>query len=161
MSFHKSPPLNLTLKISAEPHGVLPYRSRPEDVGFDLTARQVTPETQRATDILTFMVDFGVRIEPPAGYYAELIPRSSLTWTGFIMPNSVGVIDPDYRGILMMPLVYLGSPDQASIKSQELVGRRLAQLVLRPNYEVSVQRVDISELSATGRGESGFGSSGH
>ena len=161
MSFNKHSSLDLTLKILTEPHGVLPYRSRPEDVGFDLTARQITPQTQRATDVLTFMVDFGVRIEPPAGYYAELIPRSSLTWTGFIMPNSVGVIDPDYRGILMMPLVYLGSPDQASVKSQELVGRRLAQLVLRPHYEASVLRVKLSELSATRRGESGFGSSGH
>ena len=156
----KSAPSDLVLKVFLEPHGVLPKKGRTGDVGFDLTARQITQETHRDLTVQTFMVDFGVRIEPPKGYYVELIPRSSLCWSGFIMPNSVGVIDPDYRGVIMMPLVYLGNPTYALNKAQELIGSRLAQVVIRKRYEVNVHSSEASELSVTQRGESGFGSSG-
>ena len=156
----KSASSNLVLKVSVEPHGVLPKKGRSEDVGFDLTARHITLETHTDVAVHTFMVDFGVRIEPPKGYYFELIPRSSLYCSGFIMPNSIGVIDPDYRGVLMMPLIYLGNPANASDKAQELVGSRLAQLVIRKYYEADIHISEASELSVTQRGESGFGSSG-
>ena len=149
------------IKILVEPDGVLPQRGRPEDIGFDLTARHVTLETQRTGEMKTFMVDFGVRVEPPKGYYVELIPRSSLAWTGFIMPNSVGVIDPEYRGIIMMPLIYLGDIEQAEYKAQEFVGRRLAQLVLRRHYPAQLHLATSDWLCDTQRGEAGFGSSGH
>ena len=148
------------LKIFVEPHGLFPQKGRPEDVGLDLTARQVTLEVERTDEVEAFMVDFGVRVEPPQGYYMELIPRSSLAWTGFIMPNSVGVIDPEYRGIIMMPLIYLGDRERAEHKAQELVGRRLAQLVLRRHYSAQPHLVTSDWLNNTQRGEAGFGSSG-
>ena len=94
----------------------------------------------------TFMVDFGVSIEPPKDYYFELIPRSSLAWTGFVMPNSVGVIDPDYRGSLKnATLVYLGPSQQADTQAESLVGRRLAQLVLRPLISSKFTEVKAEE----------------
>ena len=114
-------------------------------------------------------MDFGVIVEPPEGYYFELIPRSSLAWSGFILPNSIGVIDPDYRGRLMMPLIYiaqLNSSDEASAGievdqiAQELVGKRLAQLVLRQHLSCQFEEVIHESLSRTIRGEQGFGSSG-
>lgn len=140
--------------------GVAPTKSRDEDIGFDLTARSVCKEDRGAAPLCTFMIDFGVLIEPSEGCYVELIPRSSLSWTGFIMPNSVGVIDPNYRGIIMMPLIYLGPHQGAERAAEALIGRRLAQLVIRRRESVKMIEVHPSELSTTSRGELGFGSSG-
>lgn len=136
----------------------IPKRGRNEDVGYDLTVLSVERASKEHGGTNTFMIDFGVSVEPPSDHYFELIPRSSLAWTGFIMPNSVGVIDPNYRGSLKMPLVYMGSKEQADKEARALVGRRIAQLVLRPY--LSCEFVEVSELSKTERASSGFGSSG-
>ena len=48
----------------------------------------------------TFMYDTGISVEPPCGYYTEIVPRSSIVKTGYIMTNSIGIIDPTYRGTL-------------------------------------------------------------
>ena len=151
---------NLSTKFFLHHGSSAPQRSRVNDVGYDLTVLSVERSSKAHEGTQTFMVEFGVCIEPPTGYYFEIIPRSSLAWTGFIMPNSVGVIDPDYRGSLKMPLLYLGSPKNADIQIVSLVGRRLAQLVLRPLLSTQFIEVQAHELSKTGRGEQGFGSSG-
>ena len=149
----------LIIKVMCEEGGVMPTRGRPEDVGLDLTARSVRRDT-RHDDISMFVVDLGVRVEAPASYYVELVPRSSLAWSGFVMPNSVGVIDPEYRGILLMPLIHLGDPERAEERARALVGRRIAQLVVRRHEHAEVQQVSLEDLSVTARGEGRFGSSG-
>ena len=151
---------NLSTKFVLHDGSSAPQRSRINDVGYDLTVLSVGRSSKAHESTQTFMIDFGVCIEPPAGYYFELIPRSSLAWTGFIMPNSIGVIDPDYRGSLKMPLLYLGSPKNADIQAASLIGRRLAQLVLRPLLSTDFIEVQAHELSKTSRGKKGFGSSG-
>ena len=159
----------VSVKTSLSPGASLPMKGREKDVGYDLTACKIerAPKSQQGTH--TFLVHFGVTVEPPPGYYFEIIPRSSLAWSGFILPNSVGVIDPDYRGQLMMPLIYIArinSNDEASAKvqvdqiAQELVGKRLAQLVLRQHLSCQFDQVTYENLSRTIRGEQGFGSSG-
>jgi len=104
-----------------------------------------------------FFIDTGVSVEPPAGYYVEVVARSSLSKTDFILANSVGIIDPDYRGRIRLALRYLGEESGADAAA-ELIGRRVAQLILRRREEATVEVV--SELGATVRGAGGFGSSG-
>ena len=151
---------NLNTNYALKVGGRVPKRSRENDVGYDLTVLSIEKAKKAHPGTQTFMVDFGVSVEPPQDYYFELIPRSSLSWTGFIMPNSIGVIDPDYRGSLKMPLIYLGPSQQASEQANSLVGRRIAQLVLRPLLSSRFTEVQSENLTLTNRGEHGFGSSG-
>lgn len=83
-----------------------------------------------------------------------LFPRSGLaTKQGVTLINSIGLVDSDYRGEIIVPLVNHGQ-FPAHIKD----GDRIAQLVV-----IGITRADfeeVDELSGTSRGEGGFGSTG-
>lgn len=98
-------------------------------------------------------VPLGVAVEIPEGYVMLLIPRSSTWTTPLRMPNSVGVIDSDYRGevcALLQNTHHLAWTAEA--------GERLVQGVIVPVPSVRV--VEVDELSETSRGCGGFGSTG-
>ena len=153
--------MTVKIKYTLLEGGHPPRRGRSRDVGVDLTVRSIKKKNDQIPEgINTFIADFGIIIEPPDGYYVELVPRSSLAWSGFIMPNSVGVIDPDYRGILMMPLTYLGLAHQAEGQAKKLIGKRIAQVILRELISPEMVVVPFESMSMTERGEQGFGSSG-
>lgn len=83
-----------------------------------------------------------------------MAPRSSLSKTGLILCNSMGVIDRTYRGELM---AYLWNSTDTPVTVKK--GDRLVQ-ILAPNMG-HIARVEVvSELSETARGEGGFGSTG-
>ncbi len=82
-----------------------------------------------------------------------------LVKTDFLLANSVGVIDPGYRGRIRVVLRYLGrAPDGGAAEARALLGTRMAQLLVRRLEPVQVEPVD--GLDATARGSGGFGSSG-
>ena len=142
-----------TLRLQLHyPDMPVPQRANPKDVGLDLTAMAIEPHNER----LVF-IDTGISVEPPEGYYVEVVARSSLSKTDFILANSVGIIDPDYRGRIRLALRYLGEGSGVDAAA-ELIGRRVAQLILRCREEANVEVV--SKLGETGRGAGGFGSSG-
>jgi len=100
------------------------------------------------------LVPTGLSIELPEGYEAQVRPRSGLALKqGVTCLNSPGTIDADYRGEVQVLL--------ANLSTAEVVvrrGDRIAQLVVAP-----VSRavwVELETLSATARGEGGFGSTG-
>ena len=98
-------------------------------------------------------VPLGVAVEIPEGYVMLLIPRSSTWKTPLRMPNSVGVIDSDYRGevcALLQNTSYLWAYAGA--------WERLVQGVIVPVPSIQIQEVE--ELSETSRGVGGFGSTG-
>lgn len=88
-----------------------------------------------------------------------LIPRSSLSKSGIIMTNSVGVIDSDYRGEIMASLMYIGGLQWNPVINQ---GDRIVQLVVLPILLVvpDVQDWTEEEWMDTKRGTGGFGSTG-
>lgn len=99
------------------------------------------------------LIPTGLRIELPAGYEAQVRPRSGLALKhGLTVANAPGTIDSDYRGEVKVILVNLG-------KAEFTVepGARIAQLVVAP---VSRAEFVVSDLSASTRGEGGFGSTG-
>ena len=104
-----------------------------------------------------FFIDTGVSVQLSQGYYLEVVPRSSIVKKDFIMANSVGIIDPDYRGRIFVPLRYLGegSGEEAC---QRLLEQRIAQMIIRRLEPCDIEIVD--ELDQTVRGEGGFGSTG-
>lgn len=98
-------------------------------------------------------VPLGVAVEIPKGYVMLLVPRSSTWKTPLRMPNSVGVIDSDYRGevcALLQNTHHLAWTAEA--------GERLVQGVIVPVPSIQIQEVE--ELSETSRGVGGFGSTG-
>lgn len=100
------------------------------------------------------LIPTGIALEIPPGYEGQIRPRSG--WAakyGVTVLNSPGTIDSDYRGEVGVLLVHHG--DQSLTI---LPGDRIAQLVIAA---VAPVQLELSlELSSTGRGSSGFGSTG-
>jgi dUTP pyrophosphatase len=143
----------VNLKIQRHfPDMPLPGRGHPSDAGLDLTAMAV-----EAVRPGVFRVDTGVSVQPPVGHYCEVVPRSSIFKTDFMQANSVGIIDPEYRGRILIMLRYLG-PGDGHAQAQALVGTRIAQLLVRRLEAIEVEASDA--LETTVRGAGGFGSTG-
>ncbi|MCP4754207.1 MAG: dUTP pyrophosphatase [Proteobacteria bacterium] len=130
----------------------LPKRAHATDAGLDLTLMKVVEKRENL-----FFFDTGVSVEVPEGYYTELYPRSSIYKVDFIMANSVGIIDTGYRGILYLPMRYVGNGNGRD-EAEKLIGHRVGQLVLRKLEPFHIQIV--GDLSESERGGKGFGSSG-
>lgn len=128
---------------------VLPSK-RVIDVGFDLTIIDIY---QSVSDSIT-MFETGVALDIPVGYYVELMPRSSMSKTGYMLANSVGVIDPSYTGTLKVPLIKI---DHSMSDIQ--LPCRIAQLILKP-YVFS-HGIEVDTLQPTTRNNGGFGSTDH
>ncbi len=131
---------------------ILPSKAHLSDSGLDLTLMKVIEKRNEV-----FFFDTGISIEPPKGYYTELFPRSSIYKHDFIMSNSVGVIDAGYRGIIYMPMRYVGTGNGKK-QAEMIIGQRIGQIVLRKLEEFDLEIVE--NLSGTDRGGKGFGSSG-
>ncbi|HET8633387.1 MAG TPA: dUTP diphosphatase [Gemmatimonadales bacterium] len=96
----------------------------------------------------------GFAIALPAGYEAQVRPRSGLAWrNGITLPNSPATIDSDYRGELKVALINLGT-EPFRIER----GMRIAQLVVAPVAQVAFE--EQPTLPASERGKAGFGSTG-
>lgn len=99
------------------------------------------------------VIGSGLRCEIPEGWVMLVFARSSLGLKRLIIPNSVGVIDSDYRGEIKVPLLYLGD-EPISIQA----GQRIAQVMLIKRHRAAFEKRD--SLGETDRGSGGFGSTG-
>ena len=99
-------------------------------------------------------VGTGIAVAIPAGYEGQVRPRSGLAAKfGVTLLNSPGTIDPGYRGEIRVLLINHG-PEDYAIRA----GDRVAQLVI--GSYVAVDWRESEDLSGTGRGTGGFGSTG-
>ena len=100
------------------------------------------------------LIPSGLKMAMPQGYEAQIRPRSGLAYRhGITMLNTPGTIDADYRGELKMLAVNLGDE-----KFNVNHGDRIAQMVIAPVIQAEINEVEA--LSATERGDGGFGSTG-
>lgn len=134
----------------ADEGAVIPTKAHPDDIGFDLT---IIRHEKRISDKID-MYDTGLVVKPPKGYYIEVVPRSSFGKSGFVLANSIGIIDPQYRGTLKVLVVRV---DESAPVFQ--LPYRGFQLVLRRIEKRDVKEVDSIDMD-TDRGSGGFGSSG-
>ena len=120
--------------------------------GVDLKANLDQPVTIGPLE--RTLVPTGLYIALPAGYEAQVRPRSGLAAKyGITVLNTPGTIDADYRGEIKVILVNLSN------QSFEIVpGERIAQMVIA-RHEVA-QWEEVDELDQTERGAGGFGSTG-
>lgn len=101
-----------------------------------------------------YLFDCGFSMELPIGYEAQIRPRSGFsTKQGAHIPNSVGTIDCDYRGRVMVAIHNMSSTDITVYQ-----GDRIAQMIIKEVPQV--EYVLFNELSDTVRGDGGFGHTG-
>jgi len=136
-----------------DPRAVAPVRAHNTDAGFDLTATRITTELNECGQlILVYHTDLAIEI--PEGYFALMVPRSSIFKKSLAFTNCAGVIDSGYRGEVMGKFRTTTDVVPAVFKE----GERFAQLLILPVPEATF--AETSELSNSDRGDNGFGSTG-
>ena len=131
------------------PDAAAPTKVRQSDSGYDLTL--VAQEKTWGDGYV--MYDTGIKIQPEYGWYCEVVPRSSLAKSGYVLANSVGIIDQTYRGSIK---VILKEVDPRAAKLA--LPCRAVQLI--PRIFTDCRMVEVAELDDTARGQGGFGSTG-
>lgn len=130
----------------------LPSRGSEKAAGYDLYAAIEEPMT--ILPHKTAMVDTGLQFEIPDGYFAAIFARSGIAAKEGLRPaNCVGVCDSDYRGNYTVALHNDSDTDRTVTP-----GERIAQMVVLPFLPVTFEEAE--QLSDTGRGSGGFGSTG-
>lgn len=130
----------------------LPSYATPFSAGMDLRANLEQAVTLAPLE--RAMIPTGLHIELPAGFEAQVRPRSGLAAKhGISIVNAPGTIDADYRGEIKVILVNL-SNDSFTIEA----GERIAQMVVARHETVEWEAVE--ELAESQRGSGGFGSTG-
>ena len=142
----------MKIKIINNSRHALPAYETNASAGMDLRADVDAPvelkPLQRA------LVSTGLYIELPAGYEAQIRPRSGLAAkNGITVLNSPGTIDADYRGEIKVILINL-SNENFTVHD----GDRIAQMIIS-NHE-RIEWEVTRELMNSERGEGGFGSTG-
>ena len=130
----------------------LPQYATALSAGVDLRANVSEPITLQPMQRV--MVPTGLFIALPAGYEAQVRPRSGLALKkGITVLNSPGTIDADYRGEICIILINLS--DEPFVIND---GERIAQMVVARHEQAEC--MEVEELTETERGAGGFGHTG-
>jgi deoxyuridine 5'-triphosphate nucleotidohydrolase len=144
-----------TIKVfKVDERAVIPSKSRYSDSGYDLT---IISEYKRLTSN-TVIYDTGIQLEIPNGYYVEIVPRSSISRSGYILANNVGIIDQGYRGNLYIALTKInGETPELSMPwkcCQMIVKKQVySRLEVAP-------ALNVAAIENSSRGTGAFGSTG-
>ena len=142
----------MILKIINKSNNPLPKYESAQAAGMDIRCNIAEAVTLQPME--RKLIPTGLFIELPAGYEAQIRPRSGLALKrGLTVLNTPGTIDADYRGEVGVILVNLSGEAQ-TIEP----GERICQMVIAKHEAPEI--VEVSELSDTERGAGGFGHSG-
>ncbi len=164
----------------------LPKRGSEVAAGYDIIATseprivgllKLDENVWKSVDYIEY--ETNLYIAPEAITFHTLIhPRSSISRYNLVLANSIGLVDNDYRGMVICRFKYIwqpedlcwgGHPDGSSVNKTIFSkineskiykkGDAIAQLVFEPTTMVNFELVD--DLTQTKRGEGGFGSTDH
>ena len=142
----------MKIRIVNKSQHPLPEYTTSASAGLDLRANLLKPVLLEPGEWK--LIPTGLHIELPAGFEAQVRPRSGLAYKyGITVLNSPGTVDADYRGDVGVILIN-HSKNAFEIKS----GERIAQLVIAKHEQADWQLVE--ELENTDRGAGCFGSTG-
>ena len=142
----------MNIKIINKSENPLPKYQTELSAGMDLSANLTQPVTLKSLE--RKLIPTGLFLELPAGFEAQIRPRSGLAIkNGITVLNSPGTIDADYRGEICIILVNLSS-ETFVIED----GERIAQMVIAKHEQAVWQEVEV--LDETERGAGGFGHTG-
>ncbi|MBP5711711.1 MAG: dUTP diphosphatase, partial [Prevotella sp.] len=130
----------------------LPQYATPLSAGMDLRANLDEPIILHPME--RHLIPTGLHIALPAGFEAQIRPRSGLALKkGITVLNSPGTIDADYRGEVMVLLINLSNEDFVVND-----GERIAQMIIARHEQGEFLLVE--QLDETERGEGGYGHTG-
>ncbi len=130
----------------------LPAYATPQSAGMDLRANIDTPVVLHPME--RKLIPTGLYMALPAGYEAQIRPRSGLALKhGITVLNTPGTIDADYRGEIMVLLVNFSQED-FTVNA----GERIAQMVIARHETAEFSLVET--LDETERGTGGYGHTG-
>lgn len=135
--------------IKTDVNAVSPTKTNWSDVGYDLSIIKKVKDINSRTSLY----DTGIKIQLDFGYYSEIVPRSSIIKSGYILSNNVGIIDNSYRGNLMIALTKIAD-DAIEIEYPF----RCCQLIFKKQIYVNLEEIVDGNLEETKRNEGGFGS---
>ena len=122
--------------------------------GMDLRAANTEDAPITLAPGQRVLVPTGFVFEIPAGYEAQIRPRSGLALKhGITCLNTPGTIDSDYRGEVQVLLINHSEKDFVIER-----GMRIAQMIIAPVVQAAIEERD--QASDTQRGAGGFGSTG-
>jgi deoxyuridine 5'-triphosphate nucleotidohydrolase len=132
------------------PDAAAPFKARASDSGYDLTIISIA---KTVGDVVFY--DTGISLIPPYGWYFDLVPRSGMAKTGYMLAHNVGIIDRSYTGSIMVPLrkVNKEAPDLE-------LPNRAVQIVPRAIVHLAMTEIDGLPSVGTDRNTGGFGSTG-
>jgi len=141
--------MSTIVKIELEEGASMPTYGTRGSAGMDLYAVQsgVVPARQNSG-----LIETGVKIAPPKGYYSEIKSRSGMALKGITVIG--GICDNDYRGTIKVILMNNTDADYMYAR-----GDRIAQLLILPYAHAVLVRDTV--MSETDRGSGGFGSTGN
>ena len=143
----------MKIKIVNHSKHPLPEYATSLSAGLDLRANIEIPVILKPLE--RKLIPTGIYLELPAGFEAQIRPRSGLAIKkGITVLNSPGTIDADYRGEVCVILVNL-SNEEFIIND----GERICQMVISRHEQA--EWIEVTELEETGRGAGGFGHTGN
>lgn len=141
--------MNIKIKKLVE-EAIIPNYAKSGDACMDLTAISKKIVDEGTYGYIEY--GFGLAFEIPENHVMFIFPRSSISNTGLILSNAVGVVDSGYRGEVRARFKWIPETRQYD------VGDRVAQFLVLERSPMIMEVVD--ELSETVRGNGGFGSTG-
>lgn len=142
----------MKIQVVNKGHQPLPAYATVQSAGMDLRANIDEPIVLKPLE--RRLIPTGLHIALPAGYEAQVRPRSGLALKkGITVLNSPGTIDADYRGEVGVLLINLSQEDFVVND-----GERIAQMVIARHEQAEFTEVEV--LDETERGEGGYGHTG-
>ena len=135
------------IKAKDTPEAVIPTKAHLSDSGYDLTIVKKVKDYSSSTA----MYDTGIIVRPPFGYYCEVVGRSSISKTGYMLSNNIGIIDSSYTGTIKVVLTKVDK-ELPNIT----LPYKIAQLIVKPM--IMCQAKVSGTFDGTLRGSGGFGS---
>lgn len=140
--------------VKLSPTAQAPTRGSDYAAGYDLHADLEGKTYTTLAPGEVRKISSGIAIALPQGTFGAIYPRSgNATKRGLVLANTVGIVDADYRG----PVIIALKNTSDTIQTIEQ-GERIAQLIVQPFNPVIFNETD--SIGTTARGEGGFGSTG-
>ena len=142
MNYEEADHLEFTF-VKNDPSAFGPEKSRFTDTGFDLYAIK---KHKQINNVIYY--DTGISVRPPKGFYFDIVGRSSISKTGWMLANNVGIIDAGYTGNIIIALVNV-FPDAEEIE----LPKKIVQLIPRKLHMMECR--EVGSLSETSRQDLG------
>jgi dUTP pyrophosphatase len=127
-----------------------PSKNRVTDSGFDL---YIIEKISQKNNL--YMYDTGLIVQPEPGIYFDLVPRSSIIKKGFILANSIGIIDQTFIGTIKVALIKI-DPDAPDLE----LPLKIVQIIPRQVIQITpIEINDKNDIISTIRGIGEYGSS--